>query len=386
MDTLFFPKKPFPHRGGIRIPHRKNTAEKETVRMPAPAEVAIPMQMHIGAPCTPTVAVGDRVLVGQKIGDSAKSMSSPIYASVSGTVKSISQIPLGGGAYGEAVVIASDGLMEEASFSPVSVTNAQGLAAAARNGGLVVLGGAGFPAHIKLTVPEGKTVDTLLINVAECEPYLTADYREVLENSWDVMSGIFTVKSALNIHRVLICVEDNKPEAVRTLREIADNSADAKDEVRVLSLPASYPHGAEKVLIKAATGREVPAGKLPADAGCIVMNVTSIATLARFIKTGKPLTEKRLTVDGAIACPQNVMVPIGTYADDVLSFCGGFTEEPKKVLFGGPMMGFAQKDLHIPVVKNSNGILVLGEKEAKLSDPTPCIRCGSCLSVCPMGL
>lgn len=384
MDELIFPKKPFRTPGGVHAPHRKNTAGAESVRLPVPKTVCIPMQMHIGAPCTPLVAVGDTVLVGQKIGDSDRPMSAPVHASVSGKVTEIKKITLAGGAVADAVVIESDGNMTPIDAQPPKCDSAAELIAAARECGLVGLGGAGFPAHIKLNVPAGKTVDTLLVNLAECEPYLTADNREVIEDSWSVMSGIYTVKEMLNIPRVLICVEDNKPEAIRILREIADSSVDTKDEVRVLPLHASYPQGAEKVLIKAATGREVPPGALPADVGCIVMNVTSVATLAVYLKTGMPLTEKRMTVDGsAVEKPQNVIAPIGTSVQEVLDFCG-LKEEPKKVLLGGPMMGLALADTAVPVVKNTNGIIAMTAAEAKNYEPTACIRCGRCMNACPM--
>lgn len=380
-------ERPHHTSGGVHAPHRKNTAGAESVRMPPPAEVYIPMQMHIGAPCTPTVKVGETVLVGQVIGDSDRPFSAPIHASVSGKVKDIRKIALGGGGMAEAVVILSDGQMTPIPVSPPKVENVADFVAAVRACGLVGLGGAGFPTHIKLNVPEGKKIDTLLINAAECEPYLTADNREIIEDSWAVMSGIYAVKNMLDIHRVLICIEDNKPKAIQILKEIASSSADEKDEVRVLSLHATYPQGAEKVLIKAATGREVPPGKLPADVGCVVMNVTSVAVLSRYLKTGMPLTEKRLTVDGgAIAEPKNVIVPIGTAVSDVIDFCGGFREEPGKVLFGGPMMGIALDDLCVPVVKNNNGITALTREEAAPRPVTACIRCGRCMAACPMRL
>lgn len=387
MEERFFPKRPFRGRGGVHVPHRKNTAEEESIKLPIPAQVVIPMSMHIGAPCKALVKPGERVLVGQCIGDTDAFVSAPIHASVSGTVREIRQVSLPNGASCEGVVIDSDGQMEEYPFTPPEVTDAASLAAAARACGLVGLGGAGFPAYIKLRIPEDKQVDTLLVNAAECEPYLTADYREIMENSWDVMSGIYAVKRFLGIHRVIIGVEENKPEAIRVLREMADNSeADPEDEVRVLKLPARYPQGAEKVLIHACTGRRVPAGKLPADAGCIVINVTSIACLARFLKTGRPLLSKRITVDGgAVLHPCNLIVPIGTPVSEVLRYVG-VAEDGAKVLYGGPMMGTAICSPEQVVMKNTNGLLVLPEKEAILPDPTPCIRCGRCIDACPMGL
>lgn len=355
--------------------------------MPPPAMVVIPMQMHIGAPCTPLVKIGDTVLVGQKIGDSDKPFSSPVHASVSGKVKDIRQVTLGGGGVSTAVVIESDGQMTPIDAAPPVIQGAEDFLKAVRECGLVGLGGAGFPTHIKLRVPPDKQVDTLLINAAECEPYLTADDREIQEDSWSVMSGIYAVKQLLGIHRVLVCVENNKPQAIHLLQEMTASSANEEGEIEVLTLPASYPQGAEKVLIKTATGREVPEGGLPVDVGCLVMNVTSVAVLTRYLKTGMPLTEKRLTVEGgAVAHPQNVIVPIGTPVQDVIDFCGGLSEEVGKVFFGGPMMGIALSDLSVPVVKNNNGIVALRKQQVFVRQATACIRCGRCMSACPMCL
>lgn len=389
VKTPFFPKKPFRTPGGAKVPHRKNTTDSQSVVMPSPGTVTIPMQQHIGAPCTPVVAAGDTVYVGTVIGDSEAFVSAPIHSSVSGTVKSITQITLPGGACTQAVVIESDGLdTPDPALAPVQVESVEDFLKAVRQSGLVGLGGAGFPAHVKLNVPKDKNIDTLLINCAECEPYITADNREVIENSWAVMSGVYAVLEILGIERVIIGIENNKPEAIKILKEIADNEKyDPQDKVRVLPLKASYPQGAEKVLIKACTGREVPAGKLPADAGCIVMNVTSVAFLSDYLKTGMPLTKKRLTIDGsAIKEPKNVIVPIGTPINEVIEFCGGYKTEPKKILMGGPMMGLAISDDTLPVLKQNNAILAFDEKEAKLSEATDCIRCGRCVSACPMRL
>ena len=385
----FFPKKPFRTSGGAKVPHRKHTTDMPSVIMPSPKMVTIPMQQHIGAPCKPVVAVGDTVYVGTVIGDSEAFVCAPIHSSVSGTVKSITQLTLPGGTNTQAVVIESDGLdTPDPSLEPVKVESIDDFLKAVRNSGLVGLGGAGFPAHVKLNVPKDKNIDTLLINCAECEPYITADNREVIENSWAVMSGVYSVLEILGIERVIIGIENNKPEAIKILKEIADNKKyDPEDKVRVLPLKASYPQGAEKILIKACTGREIPAGKLPADAGCIVMNVTSIAFLSDYLKTGMPLTKKRLTIDGsAIKEPKNVIVPIGTPINEVIEFCGGYKAEPKKILMGGPMMGLAISDDTLPILKQNNAILAFDEKEAKLSEATDCIRCGRCVSACPMRL
>lgn len=388
-SAIKFPKRPFHTRGGAKAPHRKNTAAAESIIMPAPKEVIIAMQQHIGAPCKPTVKPGDTVYVGTVIGDSEAFVSAPIHSSVSGTVKKIVSITMPGGNKSDAVLIESDGNMTaDPQLKPPVVDNAQQLIKAARESGLVGLGGAGFPAHIKLNVPEGKNIDTLIINVAECEPYITADHREAVENSWDVMSGVYAISELLNIERVIIGVEDNKPDVIKVLRQIADSEEyDPKDRVRVLPLKAKYPQGAEKVLVKACTGRVVPTGKLPADVGCIVMNVTSVAFLARYLKTGMPLVTKRLTIDGsAVKEPKNVIVPIGAPIKDVMEFCGGYKEEPKKLLMGGPMMGLALKDDTLPVLKQNNAILAFAEKDACLPKASGCIRCGKCADSCPMNL
>lgn len=387
-NSLALPKKPYRTHGGVHVPHRKHTASMQSVEMPAPQSVTISMSQHIGAPCKPTVKVGDTVTVGQVIGDSDAYVSAPIHSSVSGIVKKIDKITQNDGSKVDAVVIESDGQMRVCEdIAPPVINNISDLISAVRKSGLVGLGGAGFPAHVKLNIPTDKNVDTLIINVAECEPYITADHREVLENSWGVMSGVYTLKELLNIKRVIIGVENNKPDAIRELMSIANNNADVHGEVTVLALKASYPFGAEKTLIKACTNREVPMGKLPSDAGCLVMNVTSVAFLSEYLKTGMPLTKRRLTVDGdAIRNPMNVIVPIGTAIKDVIDFCGGYTEEPKKIIMGGPMMGASISDDTLFIAKQNNAILAFSEKEAKLMEPTACIRCGRCVDACPMSL
>ena len=348
------------------------------------------MQQHIGAPCVPTVKKGDHVYVGTVVGDSDAYVCAPVHASVSGTVADITQVMLTGGQMTTAVVIDSDGLMEKDPniYPPAAIHSKEELAAAARAAGLVGLGGAGFPAHVKLNVPEGKELDTLIVNVAECEPYVTSDHREALENGQNVLEGVYKVKEILGVSRVLIAVEDNKPDVIQKLREIADNKErDPQDQVRVLPLKSRYPQGAEKVLVQACTGRKVPAGGLPADVGCLVMNIASISFLASYMRTGMPLTLKRVTVDGsAVAEPKNVIVPVGTPIKEVIAFCGGYKEEPKKILMGGPMMGIALTSDEIPVLKQNNAILAFGEAEAKLYEPTACIRCGRCVAACPMDL
>lgn len=375
-------------RGGVHVPHRKNTAECETVVMPPPQQVILAMSQHLGAPCVPAVKVGDKVAVGQIVGDSEQPVSAPVHASVSGTVSAITTLQLPGGRSTQAVVVDADGEQRvHESVRPPQVASREDLLRAVRTSGLVGLGGAGFPTHIKLNPKNLDQVDTLLVNAAECEPYITADYRECMENSWDIVSGVQTLMELLDIRRVIIAIERNKPAAIRELSNIAASISRPGREVRVQALPARYPQGAEKVLIAACTGRRVPPGKLPADVGCLVMNVTTVAFLARYLKTGMPLVERRLTVDGsAVEHPQNVRVPIGTPIHQVLEFCGGTDRSVRKLLMGGPMMGLALMDDTLPVLKQNNAILALAEEDVPALSASACIRCGRCVSACPMRL
>lgn len=375
-------------RGGVKVDHQKNTAETEVVRIPEPQKVVLPMQQHIGAPCTPTVKVGDTVAIGQVIGDSDKFVSAPIHASVSGRVSAIGNVKLPNGAVVQGVTIESDGERRlYDGIEPPKADTKEEFLKAIRASGLVGLGGAGFPTHVKLNVPPDKNVDTLVINAAECEPYITVDYRECIDNSWDILSGIHIIKDMLGIENVIIAVENNKPKAFEVLKRIADSDNYSGDHTKLMSLESRYPQGAEKMMVQSATGRKVPPGKLPADVGCIVMNVASVAFVARYIKTGKPLVSRSLTVDGsAIAEPKNVRVPIGTSIADIIDFCGGFKEEPRKIITGGPMMGLSITGTDLPVIKNNNAILAFTEKDAKLMQEGDCIRCGRCAAACPMSL
>ncbi|MBR5262485.1 MAG: electron transport complex subunit RsxC [Clostridia bacterium] len=375
-------------RGGVKVTHHKNTAELEVVRMPEPKQVILPMQQHIGVPCTPTVKVGDHVKVGQVIGDSDKFVSAPIHASISGTVTAIGNVKLPGGAMAQGVTIESDGEMQmyEGIQAP-HVETKEDFIKAIRESGLVGLGGAGFPTHVKLRVPLESHIDTLIINAAECEPYITVDYRECVENSWDIYSGIRTMMEFLEIPNVVIAVEDNKPEAFKILEQIVDGDSSANGAIKIMQLESRYPQGAEKMMVQSATGRQIPPGKLPSDVGCMVMNVTSIAFISRYLKTGKPLVSRSLTVDGmAIREPKNVRVPIGTSISDIIDFCGGFKDDPVKIVAGGPMMGAAITSIDHPLSKSNNAILAFSKDDAKIFRETDCIRCGKCATACPMSL
>ena len=375
-------------RGGAEVPHRKTTADRETVVMPPPPKVVIPLLQHIGVIGEPKVQKGDTVKVGQILGDSDKVMSAPVHSSVSGTVTAVDFMLWAGGVQVMTIEIQSDGKQEpHPDLAPPVINDKQDFLKAVRASGLVGLGGAGFPAAVKLNSPPDKKIDTLVINAAECEPYITSDYREILENSWNVLGGIQMVMRYLGIPKCIIGIEDNKPEAIKELKKICGQAEDKSHDVQVFPLPTRYPQGAEKMLIWATTKRAVPAGKLPSDVGCVVMNVTSVAFLAQYAKTGMPLIKKKVTVAGpCVKDPQNVEVLIGTPLADVFAFAGGFVQEPRKVIMGGPMMGVAQHNLDTSVVKNTNALLALGSEEGELPPTSACMRCGRCVTACPMML
>ena len=365
---------------GVKVPHSKNTAEMETVKMPVPDKVVIPMKQHMGRECTPTVKLTDLVKVGQIIGDTDAFIGAPIHSSVSGKVTKIDEIIGTDGNPIKAVEITTDKLQEiDESVKVPEVTDLQSFAAAIRASGLV------GPTHVKLMPKNLDEVTTLLVNGAECEPYITADNRAMLEDTDDIVEGIKLVKKYMNLSTVIIGIEDNKPQAIAKLQAAVADIEGAS----VKALKAQYPQGGEKVLIYECTGKIVPEGKLPSDVGCVVMNVSSIAFVAKYMRTGMPLITKRLTVDGdAIAEPKNVEVAIGTSFSDVIDFCGGFKTEPKKIIMGGPMMGFAVPTINYPVLKNNNAILAFSAaKTAEAEKPeTPCIRCARCVNACPFSL
>ena len=369
---------------GIHAPHRKNTAEQKPERLPVPATVTIPMSMHIGAPAKPTVKVGDEIKVGQLIAEPGGFVSSPIYSGVSGKVKKVDTMLMSGGQFVPAVTIETDGqqtLLE--SIAPPVVTNLQEFIEAVKNSGVVGLGGAGFPTAVKLSVKDLSLIEAVIINGAECEPYITSDTRTMLDDADLVWEGIELLKKYLQVKRIVIGIEDNKPQCVNTFKKLCQPG----DGVEVKALPAMYPQGGEKVLIYNTIGRVVPEGKLPIDAGAIVINCTTLAAVAKYIKTGMPLVEKCVTVDGsAVKEPKNVIAPIGTPVKELFEYCGGFKKEPKKVLYGGPMMGLAVPDLDAPILKNTNAILAFDEKDAALPKETACIKCGRCVNHCPFSL
>lgn len=368
---------------GVQLKHCKNTAEMPPVRMGVPSTVIIPMSMHVGSPARPTVKAGDNVKVGQLIGEAGGGLSSPVYSSVSGTVKKIDEITLITGAHTAAVIIESDG--EQTAFEgiePPTVDSRESFLVAMAKSGIVGLGGAGFPTAVKLSADVSK-IDTLVVNGAECEPYITSDTRTMLDRAEEVAEGIRLLMKYLEVKRAVVGIENNKKACIERMREALTEVAGA--EVR--SLPAVYPQGGEKVLVYHTVGRVIGDGKLPHDVGTVVVNCTTAAEIARYTRTGMPLTERCVTVDGsAVAEPKNVIAPIGTPVSELIAFCGGFKCEPKKVLYGGPMMGIPLSDLSAPVLKQTNAILAFNEKDAAPPKPSACIRCGRCAAQCPFGL
>lgn len=370
--------------GKTHVPHRKNTASMPAFRMTPPTEVEIPMSQHIGAPANPVVKVGDKVFVGTLIGEAGGFVSANVHSSVSGTVKKIQNFLMSNGRTCQSVLIESDGEMTpDPRIAPPAVTSFGELSDAVRASGLVGLGGAGFPTSVKLDPGKISSIDTLLINGAECEPYITSDTRTMIDDTEDVKEGILTILSLSGIAKVVIGIEENKPECIAKLGEVFSSD----DRVTVKALPSTYPQGGEKILIHNAVGRIVPEGKLPADVGVLILNVTTVAFIAKYLRTGMPLVEKCLTVDGsAVKSPANVIVPIGTRIGDVIEAVGGFSEEPGKIMYGGPMMGIAVYTVDAPIMKNNNAITVFNKRDARHRETSACIHCGRCVEACPMGL
>ena len=371
---------------GIILDHKKGTAAERTVPIPVPAKVSIPMLQSVGAACDVLVKKGDKVLVGQKIGDSDKYMSVPVHSSVSGTVTGISELLLVSGKVCKCVDIETDGKQTLIDgLKPPVVTDRESFCDAVRESGCCGLGGAGFPTHVKFGFDEQRfSVDTLVVNAAECEPYLTGDHREMLENTDRIFEGIAHIRKNLGIQNVYIGIEKNKPDAIRLMTE----KAAADPSVKVAALKAKYPQGAEKVIVYNLTGRIVKEGKIPADEGVIVINVSTCGFIGEYMATGIPLVRKRMTVSGdAVGKPCNVVVPIGISFKEVLKFAECDFEGMSKAIAGGPMMGIDLFDLSDPVCKTHSAVLAFKKNEKKARPvQTNCIRCGRCIEACPVGL
>ena len=367
---------------GVHIPHFKNTTNLSAVKMTAPKYVSIPTSMHIGAPATPIVKVGDSVKTGTLIAEQNGYISSPVYSSISGTVTEISDMLLSNGKTAPIITIESDGEMSvDENISVPVVNNKEDLIAAIKKSGIVGLGGAGFPTYVKFDTD--KPINELIINCAECEPYITSDSVTIVDRIDDIVHAIDILTKYIKIDKIIFGIEKNKQAAVNTIKTAFKD----RSNVEIKTLPTLYPQGAEKVLIYHTTKKVVKIGELPIDIGCVVSNSSTIAEIGNYLKTGMPLIERCITVDGNIVKePKNVIVPIGTPLEEVFEFCGGFTDEPKKVLYGGPMMGIAVPYLTVPVLKNTNAILAFNRTEAKVAKTTACIKCGGCVNACPFGI
>ena len=341
------------------------------------------MSMHIGAPSKPVVKAGDEVKVGQLIAEPSGAVSAPVHASVSGVVKSVDEYDEITGQKAASITITADGaqILYEGLKAP-SVTNYEEFLGAVRDSGVVGLGGAGFPTAVKLNVQDLGKLDYIIINGAECEPYITSDTRTMIDDAELVRDGILLLKKYFSA-KVVIGIENNKPEPIEHMSKIAQSG----QGVEVKALPSRYPQGGEKVLIYNVTGRAIPEGGLPLDVGVIVINCTTLAAIARYINTGMPLVSKRVTVDGsAVKAPKNLIVPIGTPIGEMLDYCGCRREDVRKVLYGGPMMGLAVPSFEMPVLKSTNALLAFSAKDAQLPGESACIRCGKCAYNCPMRL
>ncbi len=374
-------------KGGIHPSGNKSLTEnKPLVAVNPPELLYFPLNQHIGAPLKPIVSVGDTVLRMQKIADSESFMSAPLHASISGKVKDIGLYLNHSNVKVPTIVIENDG--EDKAFEPIHSKNPDDLTPddmrkIIREAGIVGMGGAGFPTHVKLSPPEDKKITHLIINGAECEPYLTSDRRVMLEMTDDVIGGLKYLMRMLLLSECFIGIEDNAKEAIQILREKSKETFG----IHVIELKQKYPQGSEKQIINAITGIEVPMGALPMDVGCIVINIGTVAEICRAIEKGIPLHRRIVTVSGdAVKTPGNFYARIGTPFRDLTSAAGGFCEEPEKIIMGGPMMGIAGVSLDIPVVKGTSGILAFSEKQAHVSAERACIRCGRCVSACPMRL
>ena len=375
-------------RNGVHPPENKKlTSGIASRRLPFPKEIILPLSQHLGRPAEARVKPGDRVERGDVIAAASGYVSSFVHASAAGTVKSIEHWPHPAGAMQPSIRIEVDPhstqLQRPRLVPHWDEVPEEQLSEEISKAGIVGLGGAAFPMHVKLRPPEDQPVDVLMVNGCECEPYLTSDHRVMLERPEHVFQGIRIVLRSLGISRAVIGIEANKPDAIEVMQGHVPDDLD----VRIQPLEVKYPQGAEKMLIKAVTGREVPSGKLPSSVGALVQNVATTASVALVFETGQPLIERIMTVSGrGIRNPGNWVIPFGTKLGDVIAASGGFTEDAAEIVFGGPMMGQSQASLDVPVLKATGGILVLSKDECKKQEIMPCIRCGKCIDACPVFL
>jgi len=373
--------------------NKQATQVKPTEKIPLSSRVYIPLSQHLGKICEPLVQTGDSVLRGQKIAQAQAHVYSPIHASVSGRVTHIQNWPHPVLGRCKAIVIESDGqdrpTAQQATRSPEEINKltSEQLRQIILEAGIVGMGGAGFPTHVKLNPP--KPVDTLIINGSECEPYLTCDYRLMIEHADEIIQGVELIIKCLGVKNVYIAIEDNKPEAIKQFRVHSSFLAhlNFREEFKVKVLKSAYPQGGEKQLIKNVLGREVPSGKLPFDIGVVVHNVATCFAIYEAVYRNKPLYERVVTVTGScVSTPKNILARMGTPIKELIDFCGPGQQEPAKIVIGGPMMGMAQYTDEVPVTKTMTGVILFNEKEARMQEEEFCIRCGACVRACPAGL
>ena len=370
--------------GGIHPYDGKDMSKDKPIKDVLPkGELVYPLSQHIGAPAQPIVQKGDRVLVGQKIAESGGFVSAPVYASVSGTVKTIEPRRVVTGDSIMSIIVENDGQYEEVAFqqrTSAEELSGEEIIGLIREAGIVGMGGAGFPTHVKLSPKEPEKIDYVIANCAECEPYLTSDYRRMMEEPEKLIGGLKILLQLFENAQGILAVEDNKPDCIALLKQLT------KDEKRisVKALKTKYPQGAERQIIYATTGRKINSTMLPADVGCVVNNVDTLVAVYRAVIEGRPLIERIVTVTGdAINDPGNFRVRIGTSYSELVEEAGGFKEQPEKIICGGPMMGFAMFGLEVPTTKTSTALLALSKDEVAASEPGPCINCGRCVEVCP---
>ncbi len=371
-------------KGGIHPYDGKDLSKDKPIKAILPkGDLVYPLSQHIGAPAVPIVAKGDHVLTGQKIAEAGGFVSAPIYATVSGTVKAIEQRRVVTGDLATCIIVENDNLYEEVSYGPcrpLEELTKEEIVGMIREAGVVGMGGAGFPTHVKLSPKEPEKIEYVIANCAECEPYLTSDYRRMLEEPEKIVEGMKVILRLFDHAKGILAVEDNKPDCIAALKGLVQNEPD----IKVKALQTKYPQGAERQLIYASTGRAIHSGMLPADAGCIVDNVDTIVAINQAVREGKPLMHRIVTVTGdAIADPRNFIVRIGTNYHELVEEAGGFKSEPEKIVSGGPMMGFALFGLDVPTTKTSSALLCMTGDEVSRYEPSACINCGRCVEVCP---
>lgn len=371
-------------RGGVHPFDGKVLSKDKPIKAVFPkSDLVYPLSQHIGAPAKAIVAKGDRVLAGQKIAEAQGFVSAAVFATVSGRVKAIENRRVVTGDNAMSIVVENDGKYEEIEYAqvkPLEEMSREEILTAIREAGIVGMGGAGFPTHVKLSPREPEKIDYVIANCAECEPYLTSDYRRMVEEPEKLIDGIKVILKLFPNAKGILAIEDNKKDCIKLLKELTGS----EEKISVVSLKTKYPQGSERQLIYAVTGRAINYEKLPADVGCVVNNVDTIVAINRAVREGKPLMNRIVTITGdAIAEPQNFMVSIGTSCADLVEEAGGFQTKPEKIISGGPMMGFAIFDLNVPVTKTTSALLCMSEDEVSKKEPSACINCGRCVEVCP---